>query len=143
MHNPLIGYCQGMNFIVGVALLFLEPEDAFWLLVAVTEKYFLRNYFDSGLVGAQVDQKCLKDLIKLKLPELHNHLEALEIDASSITLNWFLALFIDSVPFDTLLRIWDTFLLEGSKVLFRVSIYMLANFFCCCCDTFHIFLIFY
>jgi hypothetical protein len=112
-----------MNFIVGVALLFLEPEDAFWLLVAVTEKYFLKNYFDSGLVGAQVDQKVLKDLIKLKLPELYDHLEALEIDISSITLNWFLALFIDSVPFDTLLRVWDTFLLEGSKVLFRVSKY--------------------
>jgi hypothetical protein len=89
-------------------------------LVAVTEKYFFPNYFDSGLIGAQVDQKCLKDIIKSKFPDLHKHLESLDIDISSITLNWFLAIFIDSVPFDTLLRIWDCFLLEGSKVLFRV-----------------------
>ena len=121
VHNPTVGYCQGMNFIVGIALLFLDPEDAFWCLVAVTEKYFKSNYFDSGLIGAQVDQKCLKDIIKSKLPDLYDHLEALDIEISSITLNWFLAIFIDAVPFDTLLRIWDCFLLEGSKVLFRVN----------------------
>jgi len=30
IHNPTVGYCQGMNFIVGMALIFMEPEDAFW-----------------------------------------------------------------------------------------------------------------
>lgn len=30
IHNPNIGYCQGMNFIAGMALLFLDKEDAFW-----------------------------------------------------------------------------------------------------------------
>jgi TBC1 domain family member 2B len=64
----------------------------------------------------------LKDIIKLKLPDLNKHLESFEIDISSITLNWFVSIFIDSVPFDTLLRIWDCFLLEGSKVLLRVSL---------------------
>ena len=89
-------------------------------MVAVTEKYFLPNYFDSELTGVQVEQKCLKDIIKLKLPDLHNHLESLEIDISSITLNWLVSIFLNAVPFDTLLRIWDCFLLEGSKVLLRV-----------------------
>jgi hypothetical protein len=28
-HNPTIGYCQGMNFIVGLTLLFMDAEDAF------------------------------------------------------------------------------------------------------------------
>ena len=27
------GYCQGMNFIVGLALLFMDTEDAFWRVV--------------------------------------------------------------------------------------------------------------
>ncbi|CAF1007561.1 unnamed protein product [Brachionus calyciflorus] len=125
LHNPSIGYCQGMNFIVGISLLFLEPEDAFWCLVVITEKLFLPHYFDSGLVGAQADQQCLKNLIELKLPDLHDHLESLELDLSSITLNWFLAIFIDALPFETMLRIWDCFLLEGSKILFRYSLALL------------------
>ena len=100
LHNPTIGYCQGMNFIVGIALLFLEPEDAFWCLVAVTDKYFLPNYFDNGLIGAQADQECLKEIIRLNLKDLHEHFKSLDIDLTSITLNWFLALFVDAICFE-------------------------------------------
>ena len=125
LHNPTIGYCQGMNFIVAVALLLLDAEDAFWLLVAITE-YHLNNYYDSGLIGAQVDQFVLKDLIQQKAPEIDEHFQANQVDITSLTLNWFMAIFIDSVPFETLLRIWDCFLLEGSKVLFRFTLAILV-----------------
>ncbi|KAL5012665.1 hypothetical protein ScPMuIL_011216 [Solemya velum] len=125
IHNPVIGYCQGMNFIVAVALLFLDPSDAFWALVAVTERFFPVHYFDHSLIGAQADQMVLNDILQQELPAIHSHLEALDIDPSTVTLNWFLAIFFDAVPFQTLLRIWDCFLLEGSKVLFRFSIAIL------------------
>ena len=32
IHAPDIGYCQGFNFLAGGALLYLDEEDAFWLL---------------------------------------------------------------------------------------------------------------
>ena len=51
---PLSNAPQGMNFLAGMLLLFLEPEDSFWGLIAVTEKYFSSNYFDQNLIGAQV-----------------------------------------------------------------------------------------
>ncbi|UJR36374.1 hypothetical protein I4U23_029098 [Adineta vaga] len=124
LHNSTIGYCQGMNFIVAVALLLLEPEDTFWLLIAITECH-LTNYYDIGLIGAQVDQFVLKDLIKQKAPDIHQHFENNEVEITSLTLNWFMAIFIDSVPFETLLRIWDCFLLEGVKVLFRFALAIL------------------
>ncbi|CAF0782240.1 unnamed protein product [Adineta ricciae] len=124
LHNSTIGYCQGMNFIVAVALLLLEPEDAFWLLIAITECH-LNNYYDIGLVGAQVDQLVLKDLIQQNAPDIYQHFENNEVDITSLTLNWFMAIFIDSVPFETLLRIWDCFLLEGVKVLFRFALAIL------------------
>ncbi|XP_046560814.1 LOW QUALITY PROTEIN: uncharacterized protein LOC124269825 [Haliotis rubra] len=125
IHSPSIGYCQGMNFIVGMALLFMDAQDAFWTLVAITERYFTPSYFDHNLVGAQADQLVLKDLIKEKLPTLSRHLMEIDIEVSTVTLNWFLAIFFDAVPFQTLLRIWDCFLLEGPKVLFRFSLAIL------------------
>ncbi|XP_013412235.1 uncharacterized protein LOC106174987 isoform X2 [Lingula anatina] len=125
VHNPQLGYCQGMNFIVGMALLFMEAEDAFWTLVAITEKYFSPNYFDHNLVGAQADQEVLKEFLREKLPQLWQHLEELDIEISTVTLNWFLPIFFDAVPFETLLRIWDCFLLEGPKVLFRFALAIL------------------
>lgn len=100
LHNPSLGYCQGMNFLVGMCLLFMEPEDAFWCLVGITERYFTVHYFDHSLVGAQADQEVLKTLLRDKLPRLHRHLALLDIELCTVTLNWFLAIFFDSVPFE-------------------------------------------
>ncbi len=35
IRNPQIGYCQSMNFITGLFLLFLDEESAFWLLATL------------------------------------------------------------------------------------------------------------
>ncbi|XP_033761397.1 uncharacterized protein LOC117343169 [Pecten maximus] len=125
VHNPAIGYCQGMNFIVGMALLFMDAHDAFWMLVAFTEQFFQKHYFDHNLIGAQSDQHVFKDILAEKLPHLNRHLDSIDIEISTVTLNWFLAIFFDAVPFQTLLRIWDCFLLEGPKVLFRFTLAIL------------------
>ena len=45
-----------MNFLAATALLFVGPEEAFWFLIAVTERYFDKTYFDDNLAGAQADQ---------------------------------------------------------------------------------------
>ncbi|VDM37432.1 unnamed protein product [Toxocara canis] len=99
LHNPVIGYCQGMNFIASTAMLFVGAEDTFWFLVAITEKYFNSSYFDQSLTGAQADQEVLKELLYSRLPRLSAHLDSCDIDLATVTLNWFLALFFDAVPF--------------------------------------------
>ncbi|CAG9534604.1 unnamed protein product [Cercopithifilaria johnstoni] len=125
-HNPVIGYCQGMNFIAGTAMLFLGVEDTFWFLVAVTEKYFDKSYFDYALTGAQADQEVLKELVARRLPRLAAHLDQCGIDLATVTLNWFLAVFYGAVPFQTMIRIWDYFLLDGTNVLFRFALAILS-----------------
>ncbi|VDO33672.1 unnamed protein product [Haemonchus placei] len=55
-HDTLIGYCQGLNRIAAVALLYLDEEDAFWFLIAFTELQ-PPNYYASNLIGAVADQK--------------------------------------------------------------------------------------
>lgn len=56
-HSPDIGYCQGMNFIAGVALLFLSPEDAFWYVdVPMHYQTFLQNVNKFGKVLVDVYQ---------------------------------------------------------------------------------------
>ena len=71
----------------------------FRTLVAVAESYFSPHYFDHSLIGAQADQQILKDVVREKLPELSKHLESIDIELSTVTLNWFLAVFFDAVPF--------------------------------------------
>ncbi|XP_073738238.1 TBC1 domain family member 2B isoform X2 [Callorhinus ursinus] len=120
--NPDIGYCQGLNRLVAVALLYLEQEDAFWCLVTIVEVFMPRDYYTKTLLGSQVDQRVFRDLMSEKLPRLHTHLEQYNVDYTLITFNWFLVVFVDSVVSDILFKIWDSFLYEGPKVIFRFAL---------------------
>ena len=61
-------------------------------------------------------QRVLKDIIAEKIPQLHYHFTTHKFDLALFTFNWFLTVFVDNIPVDTYLRIWDTFLYEGNKV---------------------------
>ncbi|GFS01541.1 TBC1 domain family member 2B [Elysia marginata] len=127
VHNPCIGYCQGINRIAAIALLFLREEDAFWCLVAIVDQLMPADYYTATLAGAQSDQRVLKDLVAEKCPRLHAHLELHEVDLSLFTFNWFLTVFVDGIYPELFLNIWDVFLYEGSKVLFRFGLAFLKN----------------
>ncbi len=44
---------QGMNFIAGCLLLFMEEEDAFWCLTNIVED-LLPGYFSTTMAASQV-----------------------------------------------------------------------------------------
>ncbi|XP_073328561.1 TBC1 domain family member 2B [Pagrus major] len=120
--NPDIGYCQGLNRLAAIALLYLDQEDAFWSLIAIVEVFMPRDYYTKTLLGSQVDQRVFRDLMFEKLPRLHAHFEQHKVDFSLITFNWFLVVFVDSVVSDILFKIWDAFLYEGPKIIFRFAL---------------------
>ncbi|XP_029009413.1 TBC1 domain family member 2B [Betta splendens] len=120
--NPDIGYCQGLNRLAAIALLYLDQEDAFWTLIAIVEVFMPRDYYTKTLLGSQVDQRVFKDLMSEKLPRLHAHFDQYKVDFSLITFNWFLVVFVDSVVSDILFKIWDAFLYEGPKIIFRFAL---------------------
>ncbi|BFZ16913.1 hypothetical protein BsWGS_19952 [Bradybaena similaris] len=122
IHNPLIGYCQGINRLAAIALLFLCEEDAFWCLVAIIEHLMPVDYYTTTLAAAQTDQRVLKDLVQDKCPKLYAHMELNDVDVTLFTFNLFLTIFVDGVHPELFLRIWDVFLYEGSKVLFRFAV---------------------
>jgi hypothetical protein len=59
LHRPDIGYCQGLNRIAAVALLFMNEEDAFWCLCMIIDRLMPADYYSRSLMGAQIDQVIL------------------------------------------------------------------------------------
>ncbi|XP_012597114.1 small G protein signaling modulator 3 isoform X3 [Microcebus murinus] len=123
---PEIGYCQGTGMVAACLLLFLEEEDAFWMMCAIIEDLLPASYFSTTLLGVQTDQRVLRHLIVQYLPRLDKLLQEHDIELSLITLHWFLTAFASVVHIKLLLRIWDLFFYEGSLVLFRITLGMLC-----------------
>ncbi|KAH9089127.1 hypothetical protein LEN26_019291 [Aphanomyces euteiches] len=125
MHNPTIGYCQSMNFLVGILLLFLVEEESFWLLCVMMEKYLPTENYTHSMVGCQVDQVVFKRLVALQLPQLSRVFDEGGIEIELVTLQWFLCVFVCTLPLDTALRVWDYLFLHGQEVLFAVALSIL------------------
>ncbi|OXB71530.1 UNVERIFIED_CONTAM: hypothetical protein H355_011451 [Colinus virginianus] len=123
---PEIGYCQGTGMVAASLLLFLEEEDAFWMMCAIIEELVPASYFSTTLMGVQTDQRVLRQLIVQYLPRLDKLLQEHDIELSLITLHWFLTSFASVVHIKLLLRIWDLFFYEGSLVLFQLTLGMLS-----------------
>ncbi|XP_049786672.1 small G protein signaling modulator 3 homolog [Schistocerca cancellata] len=124
---PDIGYCQGTGMIVSSLLLLMEEEDAFWMMCAIVEDLLPASYYSSTLIGIQADQRVLRALIVNYLPDVDMALKEHDIELSLITLHWFLTLFASVVHMKILLRIWDVFFLDGSLVLFQITLGMLKS----------------
>lgn len=122
VRNPNYGYCQNMTFIVGIILFFLPEEDAFWLFTTIMEDILFVDFCSPTMIGLRVDQKVLEILIRERLPKLYSHFTKHDIDISCFTTSWLLRLFVNVFPMETTLRVWDCFLFEGSKILFRVAL---------------------
>lgn len=134
VHNPAIGYCQSLNFIAGLLLLFLneDEEKAFVLLNVVTTEH-LPGTHGVALEGANIDIAVLMTSIKESLPSIWAKLDDKPTTpaaggiprlptVSLATTAWFMSLFVGTLPIECVLRVWDCLFFEGSKTLFRVAL---------------------
>ncbi|XP_019719908.1 TBC1 domain family member 8B isoform X1 [Hippocampus comes] len=121
--NPKIGYCQAMNILTSVLLLYAKEEEAFWLLVAVCER-MLPDYFNRRIIGALVDQAVFEDLIRENLPQLVENMMDLSF-FSSVSLSWFLTLFISVLPIESAVNVVDCFFYDGIKAILQLGLAVL------------------
>ncbi|WCJ26222.1 Ypt/Rab-GAP domain of gyp1p superfamily protein [Euphorbia peplus] len=121
-HNPSVGYCQAMNFFAGLLLLLMPEENAFWAFVGIIDDYF-DGYYTEEMVESQVDQLVFEELMRERFPKLVNHLDYLGVQVAWISGPWFLSIFVNMLPWESVLRVWDVLLFEGNRVmLFRTAL---------------------
>uniref|UniRef100_A0A182UIQ1 Rab-GAP TBC domain-containing protein n=1 Tax=Anopheles melas TaxID=34690 RepID=A0A182UIQ1_9DIPT len=125
VYNPTVGYCQAQAPIAAFLLMQLPSEQAFWCFVAICDKY-LENYFTPGLEMLQRDAGMLNRLLKKTSPAAYRHLQKHNVDPLLYMTDWFLCAMTRTLPWDTLLRVWDCFLCEGVRIFFKVALVIIG-----------------
>lgn len=135
--NKTVGYCQGFNVLAALILEVTEgnESDALKVMIYLIDKVLPDSYFANNLRALSVDMAVFRDLLRLKLPRLSQHLHHLQKAANReaggsyeppltnvFTMQWFLTMFATCLPAPTVLKIWDSVFFEGSEVLFRVGL---------------------
>eukprot|EP01114_Cavostelium_apophysatum_P022415 TRINITY_DN8100_c0_g1_i1.p1 TRINITY_DN8100_c0_g1~~TRINITY_DN8100_c0_g1_i1.p1 ORF type:complete len:453 (-),score=114.30 TRINITY_DN8100_c0_g1_i1:25-1383(-) len=123
--EPTLGYCQGMNFVVAFLLLYMDQENAFWMLIIIMKHYKMAGLYQQGpLLPLFIDHFDAE--LRQLLPEVHHQLRKHHVSPLMYVTEWFTTMFVYNLPIDTVARIWDMFFFgEGQKVLFKAGLAIL------------------
>ncbi|OLL24890.1 TBC domain-containing protein [Neolecta irregularis DAH-3] len=116
--NPGIGYCQGMNEIIGPLYYVLaqsgevgaEP-DTFWcfssVMSEIREVFIRTSDFDEDQgIGAIVGR--FMEHMKTVDPELSDHLDSNQVHPTYFALRWFTCMICQEFSLPSVIRIWDS-----------------------------------
>ena len=125
-HSRGLGYCQALNYVGGMLLLLTEMREelAFFLLIHLADRCVV-DFYSKYMNGIRLEQRVFEDYFRATLPTLAAHLDRSGLPLSIVTTNWFMCLYVNTLPAETLLRVWDLVLLEEPTVLVRVGVALL------------------
>eukprot|EP00727_Mastigamoeba_balamuthi_P014099 m51a1_g9311 hypothetical protein (585) ;mRNA; f:102458-104357 len=124
LHDPDLGYCQGMNFIAAALLCHMSEEAAFWTFLQMLRS---RRYAIVGLYSPRMpllvwSLAAFSDILDKCMPDLAEHLRELSIPVSALVTPWFHTLFTGTqMKPEVCYRVLDLFMLHGFSFIHRVA----------------------
>ncbi|WIA38081.1 hypothetical protein OEZ86_001449 [Tetradesmus obliquus] len=94
-YDPEVGYCQGMNFVAGLLLMYLPERHAFGGLVVLMQDRGLRRYYSTDMSLLQTH---LWQLGRLIPPRLNAHLESHGVLPLLYGASWLMTCFSADFP---------------------------------------------
>jgi len=116
------GYCQGMGPLAATLLCYFEPEKVYICLVRLHDSFAMHEIFKPGFPGLLEALYVQERILERMMPSIYDVFKKHSIASSSYATKWYITLFANSVPFQTQLRLWDAFFLEGRDLIIIVAI---------------------
>lgn len=122
-----VSYCQGMNYIVAVLLVYMEEEAAFWTLVNMMFYYGLAWLYRDDVATLADYIGMFDKLSRQRYPQIIGHLEEQMLEATSYVTEWFTTLYVYRLPLKTVARVWDYFFMFGQEAMFKIGLAIIAS----------------
>lgn len=75
------------------------------------------------MLSSVIEDRASRAQVDQRFPTLCAHLTRHGVNVSSMALNWFLTMFVTSLPLESTLRVWDVLFFDRcSSVLFRCAL---------------------
>jgi hypothetical protein len=124
--RPEIGYCQGMNFIGGALINLIDNEEkCFWIFLSFIDNINLNLLYLKNMPDFLIRVYQLKKFMEFYFPKLYNHLRRTQINIDLFFSKWLLTIFANYFPFDVLYKVWDVFIIDKWKALFKFCMIIL------------------
>ena len=120
--NKKIGYVQGMGYLVALFLIYMDEESSFYLLHSIIKNYGLEGIYLPGFPDLKKKFYVLLNLEKKFIPKVYEILKRDTVFPSIYASEWFICLFSKDLKPNILVRVMDTFLFEGYKVIYRFAL---------------------
>ena len=121
IRNTSVGYCQGMNFIVGRLLLIMDNEEqVFWIFIQIIEK-ILPLFYYSDLAGIIIETTIIDTFISFYLKKFYDSLleNNFKLSLNNFIHKWMVSLFAQALSPEMVYSFFDFFFLDGEICLFK------------------------
>ena len=118
-----VGYCQGMNFILGAMLYLLRNEvKTLTMFSCMIQSYDLINLFAYNTPDYGIRVYQLNYFVKKYIPNIYYHFKKYNLSFDMIYSNWLLTLFTNYLTFNQLDFPWTCFLIDKWKGLIKLCL---------------------
>ena len=128
IRNTTIGYCQGMNFIVGRLLLIMDNEEqVFWIFIQMIEKILPLIYY-ADLAGIVIETTIIDAFISFYLSNFYKYLidNSFKLPLNNFIHKWMVSLFTQALSPEMAYTFLDFFFLDGEVCLFKNSLFVMT-----------------
>lgn len=130
IHDPVVEYCQSMSDVTAFVLMQIEEEEAFWFLCDFLQspKFRMNRRYENGFFGLYESFHVHTELLKRFYPVLAKQFEDDGVIPALYTMNWFMKVFIDCLPSELVLRMWDLMLLVGFDIVYSYIVVIIGYY---------------
>ena len=121
-YNKVLGYVQGMGYLAAIFLLYMDEESAFYMLHSLVKNYGFEGLYKEGFPDLKKKFYVLLNLEKKYIPKIYDIFKRDGVFISIYASQWLLCLFAKDLKPNILVRIFDVFLFEGFKVIYRFAL---------------------